>query len=403
MNSGAAVNTAISSEKCRAAEPPLGLGSDERHPAVGLEEARVDEVPQDLGAVAPSMGASPCHHSRQIRRPTVLSCRASASSCWATMCRGDGGGTTGSTQPCASSSSSPAALQQLTVVERRGTGSCGWCRARPVRPRRWRNDATVRGASIWMTRSRSPTSMPSSSVRGGDDDAVARLGEGLLGPASLVRGRARRGTRRSSTSRSPQRSAELLDASRGCRRTPAASRRGAGGRSPWRRCRASRRSRARPPASSAAARRGRRYDGTRDAPRAAAPCSQVEQLVGVADGGGQADALQRPAGELARAARARRAGASRGRRRRRRAPRRRRRRARRRSSAAWSTSTSTRASPRATPAWSAGCRAARRGSGRRARWPMSPCQSAARPAEPARRSRSSRGCRLLSSARSGQT
>ena len=35
---------------------------------------------------------------------------------------------------------------------------------RPVRPRRWRNDATVVGASSCMTRSRSPISIPSSSV-----------------------------------------------------------------------------------------------------------------------------------------------------------------------------------------------------------------------------------------------
>ena len=34
---------------------------------------------------------------------------------------------------------------------------------RPVRPIRWRNEDTVAGASIWITRSRSPTSMPSSS------------------------------------------------------------------------------------------------------------------------------------------------------------------------------------------------------------------------------------------------
>ena len=35
---------------------------------------------------------------------------------------------------------------------------------RPVLPIRWRNEATVDGASIWITRSRSPTSIPSSSV-----------------------------------------------------------------------------------------------------------------------------------------------------------------------------------------------------------------------------------------------
>ena len=34
---------------------------------------------------------------------------------------------------------------------------------RPVRPIRWRNEDTVAGASIWITRSRSPTSIPSSS------------------------------------------------------------------------------------------------------------------------------------------------------------------------------------------------------------------------------------------------
>ena len=35
---------------------------------------------------------------------------------------------------------------------------------RPVRPIRCRNAATVGGSLTWMTRSRSPTSMPSSSV-----------------------------------------------------------------------------------------------------------------------------------------------------------------------------------------------------------------------------------------------
>ena len=35
---------------------------------------------------------------------------------------------------------------------------------RPVRPSRCRTDGTVVGASIWMTRSRSPTSIPSSNV-----------------------------------------------------------------------------------------------------------------------------------------------------------------------------------------------------------------------------------------------
>jgi hypothetical protein len=35
---------------------------------------------------------------------------------------------------------------------------------RPVRPRRCRNEATLGGSLTWMTRSRSPTSIPSSSV-----------------------------------------------------------------------------------------------------------------------------------------------------------------------------------------------------------------------------------------------
>lgn len=50
MNSGAAVNAAISSEKCLGPNR-LGLGSDEREVAVGLEEPAVDEVLQDLGTV----------------------------------------------------------------------------------------------------------------------------------------------------------------------------------------------------------------------------------------------------------------------------------------------------------------------------------------------------------------
>ena len=41
--------------------------------------------------------------------------------------------------------------------------SGGWSR-RPVRPIRWRNELTVKGASIWKARSSRPMSMPSSSV-----------------------------------------------------------------------------------------------------------------------------------------------------------------------------------------------------------------------------------------------
>ena len=40
----------------------------------------------------------------------------------------------------------------------------GGCPRLPVRPMRWRNALTVKGASIWKARPRRPMSMPSSSV-----------------------------------------------------------------------------------------------------------------------------------------------------------------------------------------------------------------------------------------------
>ena len=126
-----------------------------------------------------------------------------------------------------------------------GTGSCGSMPARrPVRPRRWRNEATVPGASIWMTRSRSPTSMPSSRV----------LVETMT--QSRASAKASSARRRSSTDSeawdrnvvTPLGAQTLHRVPRpaaGTRRTPGASRPGAGQRSPSPRWPGSRRSRAR--------------------------------------------------------------------------------------------------------------------------------------------------------------
>lgn len=46
-----------------------------------------------------SKGAKSFHSCRQSWPPILCFCSESASTCWATMCRGSGGGTTSSTQP----------------------------------------------------------------------------------------------------------------------------------------------------------------------------------------------------------------------------------------------------------------------------------------------------------------
>ncbi len=96
-------------------------------------------------------------------RPTPRSCKTSAINCWARMWNGLGGATTGSTNPsCHRSINADARKSPSSVVARKRQFDVVSGR-RPVRPMRCRNEETLGGASIWMTRSRSPTSRPSSS------------------------------------------------------------------------------------------------------------------------------------------------------------------------------------------------------------------------------------------------
>ena len=81
---------------------------------------------------------------------------------------------------------------------------------RPLRPSRCRNAATVGGALTWITRSRSPTSSPSSSAEVDDDHAVPALGERLLGPVPFVK-RQRGVDQVRRDAEFPQLRAELLD------------------------------------------------------------------------------------------------------------------------------------------------------------------------------------------------
>ncbi len=89
----------------------------------------------------------------------------------------------------AHASRSPRCFGKMTPARRRRT----WC---PARPMRWSPPATDGGASIWITRSMAPMSMPSSSdevatMRG----QAARL-EPLFDLAAAARGRPIRGARR---------------------------------------------------------------------------------------------------------------------------------------------------------------------------------------------------------------
>lgn len=108
-----------------------------------------------------------------------------ASSCCATRSRGSGGGVTGSTQPRPQSSRRTAARSRVSLPVARNRQLRVVPERLSVRPMRWRNDATVRGESIWMTRSRSLTSMQFQ-CGGGDDDTVSCLCEGLFRPGSFV-------------------------------------------------------------------------------------------------------------------------------------------------------------------------------------------------------------------------
>ena len=70
----------------------------------------------------------------------------------------------GSTQPSDHRFSMPAARRTDSSSTHRNRQFRRVPARRPVRPSRCRKEATVRVEPIWMTRSRSPTSMPSSSV-----------------------------------------------------------------------------------------------------------------------------------------------------------------------------------------------------------------------------------------------
>ncbi len=91
-------------------------------------------------------------------------CSAAARICWAAICRGSGVAVTGSTHPWDQQWSIPSASSVEASLRQRKRQFPVVPARRPVRPRRCRKDDTVRGALIWITRSRSPTSMPSSSV-----------------------------------------------------------------------------------------------------------------------------------------------------------------------------------------------------------------------------------------------
>ncbi len=92
---------------------------------------------------------------------------------------------------------------------------------RPVRPSRCRNEATVRGRVDLDDPVEVADVDAELQGAGGDDDAVARLGERLLGAAPLVDGRARRARRTSST---PAPAAAAPSSSTGCRESQKTSR-----------------------------------------------------------------------------------------------------------------------------------------------------------------------------------
>ena len=115
----------------------------------------------------------------------------------------------GSTNPAATAAGAPAAARKASASVARNSVLRAVPGRRPVRPSRCRNDATVRGASIWMTRSRSPMSMPSSRVEVATMTRVRRLGEGLLAAAPFV-GRERRVRHEGLDAELPQGEGELL-------------------------------------------------------------------------------------------------------------------------------------------------------------------------------------------------
>ena len=303
----------------------------------------LDEVPHDRLGAARRTGASPFHHCGQSWSPTRCSCRHSARSCWATMCRGSGGGDDRldpAPAPQRAAARPPAAAPSLVEGEEQavaaGAGPPAGA-AEPLQERRRR----VRGRVDLDDPVEVADVDAELQGAGGDDDAVARLGERLLGAAALVGGQRGVGQEgrhaRAPAAAAPSSSTGCRDSQKTSRFSPAVQRgddRGGvvdradvveldvAGRRRRRSRLAGRRRRARrpapavcprpTPAARSAARRGcRRW-----------PTGRCAGAAGRRRGSGVP---------------ARRAGASPGRRRRRRAPRRRRRPAGRRRTRRWST------------------------------------------------------------------
>ncbi len=275
------------------AEAPFGLGADEEHAAVPLQEALVDQVAHDRARRSGRRGrARSTIPARAGRRPGVPAGRARAAA--GRRCAGvPVGRLPARPSPCPTAeagllrwsrpSSSVARNRQLRVVPGR----------RPVRPRRCRNEATVLGASIWMTRSRSPTSMPSSRVQ------VETMTQSRAS-AKACSARRRSSTDSEACERNvvtplgPQALAELLDLPPGVAEHQPLLARGAGRRSPSPRSPGSRRSRARSRRAGGALRLSSRRSGRRREPARLSRARALqpgEQLFGIADRRGQPDPL----------------------------------------------------------------------------------------------------------------
>ena len=192
VTSGAVVNTASRSRKLRL---PIALFGGRPDEGQARRRRRGDRCRRAIARSLADRRSRPDRGRRSSPPPRRARCAPSAgrrpSSCCAAMCRGSGGATTGSTKPSSSSSSKAAARRSSSSAVARKVRLRPVPGRRPVRPRRCRTEATVVGAPSWITRSRSPTSMPE--LEGGrrHDDAVARLRERRLRPPALVDGQRR--------------------------------------------------------------------------------------------------------------------------------------------------------------------------------------------------------------------
>ena len=142
----------------------LGGRADEQHFAVLVDEAVVDQV-RRIGSALRSKGGRPFHSPGQSWLPIRRFLQAQREE----LLRDDVPGLRRRDdrldERLAPQVQQPGGPQQRFAVDARGTGSSWWLPGRrPVRPIRCRNAATVGGQLTWITRSRSPTSMPSSSV-----------------------------------------------------------------------------------------------------------------------------------------------------------------------------------------------------------------------------------------------